>query len=273
MATTSVDPRLLEIAQLFLQFAPVEAVVLSGSATSGMADERSDCDLYVYWRGPVPPADRERVIRRRSVRQLQLHRTFWEWEDAWVEEDGKGVEVMYRDCGWTEGEVAARLDRAEAAVGYSTCVLFSLQHAQPLVDPNLWFNGIQRTVQNTPYPDALALAIVGKNLPVLGEIHGSYEDQIRSARAREDAVSLNHRTAAWLASYFDILFAANRRYHPGEKRLLRAAGALPSTPSAMAEGIRAICAGSCDVRSDLLDRLAETRSRLEGWLDQNGLRA
>jgi hypothetical protein len=55
---------------------------------------------------------------------------------------------------------------------------------------------------------------------VLAKTHSSYLYQITRAAERDDAVSLNHRVAALLASYFDILFALNRQTHPGEKRLV-----------------------------------------------------
>src|SRR5215469_5752995 len=71
-----------------------------------------------------------------------------------------------------------------------------------------------------PVPNRFVEGVIKLNLPVLGNIIHSYEQQIRSAFRRRDLVSLNHRTAAWLASYFDILFAANRRFNPGEKRVL-----------------------------------------------------
>jgi len=48
----------------------------------------------------------------------------------------------------------------------------------------------------------------------------SYRHQIELAIARNDPVSVNHRVAALLASTFDIVFAATRTLHPGEKRLL-----------------------------------------------------
>src|SRR5712671_4924425 len=91
----------------------------------------------------------------------------------------------------------------------------------------------------------LVRAVIAKNFPVLGSIISSYEDQIESAFARRDLVSLIHRTAAWLASYFDIVFAGNRQYHPGEKRLLIQAAQLPNSPVQMVDDLTATCLREC----------------------------
>jgi predicted nucleotidyltransferase len=89
----------------------VEAVVLAGSAAAGTSDSKSDYDFYVYSRQPVDMAFRDGLLRPRAQR-LELHRTFWEDEDAWIEPDDTELQIMYRTCAWTEGELTARLDRA-----------------------------------------------------------------------------------------------------------------------------------------------------------------
>ena len=48
----------------------------------------------------------------------------------------------------------------------------------------------------------------------------AYDGQILKAARRNDTVSINHRVSAFLESYFDLLYALNRKTHPGEKRLL-----------------------------------------------------
>ena len=47
----------------------------------------------------------------------------------------------------------------------------------------------------------------------------SFDMQIKKAENRGDLVSVNHRVAEFLASYFDIIFALNDMTHPGEKRM------------------------------------------------------
>ena len=121
------------------------------------------------------------------------------------------------------------------------------------------------------YPERLARAVVQKNLPVLGAIISSYEQQIQAAFLRQDLVSLNHRVAAWLSSYFDILFAANRRFHPGEKRLLAYGKELPSLPESMIEDVRTSCSQAGRLERCVADHLILMRRRLEVWLEHEGV--
>jgi hypothetical protein len=109
------------------------------------------------------------------------------------------------------------------------------------------------------------------NLPVLGAMIRSYEQQIRSAFCRRDLISLNHRTAAWLASYFDILFATNRRFNPGEKRMLTHAQALPTVPGRMVADVETACTGACSLESCVAAHLQTMRTRLERYLQDKGL--
>jgi len=44
---------------------------------------------------------------------------------------------MYRSCSWTQGEVDARIDRHEAALGYTTAVLYNIDRSKILFDVQL----------------------------------------------------------------------------------------------------------------------------------------
>jgi Domain of unknown function (DUF4037) len=269
MPTSGPDLKINELASQLSALPYVEAVILGGSISTGMVDDRSDCDLYVYTRQAIDPAAREAILRPRAAR-LELQRDFWEWEDTWIEHDGTKFEIMYRGCGHAEEEVERRLFRYEASVGYTTCVLHTMAHGQVSVDRNGWFDALQRRILGTSYPSELIQAVIAKNFPVLGPIISSYEDQIESAFARQDIVSLIHRTAAWLASYFDIVFAVNRQYHPGEKRLLAQATYLPTSPANMVNDLTRVCSTASDLQTCVANHLRKTRQSLAAWLAQQG---
>src|SRR5258705_11487213 len=100
------------------------------------------------------------------------------------------------------------LVRHQASMGYTTCFWHTIRMSQVLFDRSHWFARLQQQAAQ-PYPEPLVKAIIAANYPVLRQIAPSYVHQIEKAASRGDLVSLNHRTAALLASYFDILFAIN----------------------------------------------------------------
>lgn len=134
---------------------------------------------------------------------------------------------MYRACDFVLGEIAARLDRYSADLGYTTAYCFSVANGFILHDPQHWLGAVQQRLRQL-FPEPLIRSIIAKNRPVLGGgMQSCYLAQMKAAIARDDLISLNHRVAVWIASYTDILFAVNRRYHPGEKRLLMYMESLP----------------------------------------------
>jgi predicted nucleotidyltransferase len=205
----------------------VEAIVLSGSRTSGFEDDSSDIDLYVYTHEPISLETRAHVAAGAS--RAEIGNSFWEPGDEWIDSDtGLSVDVMFRDVHWIEDQLDRILKYHQASIGYSTCFWYNVLHSEPLFDRAGWFRELLKRAEQ-PYPAALRSAIIAKNHPLLRHNQSSYVHQMELAINRNDFVSLNHRCSALLTSYFDILFALNSVPHPGEKRLLQAATKLCAT--------------------------------------------
>jgi hypothetical protein len=254
-----------EIAAIYGALPQVEAVALAGSRGSGMGDAGSDLDLYIYVREEIPAAARREIAEARAV-WAEVDNRFWEPGDEWVEAgSGLGVDVMFRRKDWIEEQLDRVLRRYEASIGYTTCIWHNVRTSHPLHDPSGWLAALLR-LAGQPYPDPLRRAIIAKNHPILRRNLSSYTHQLERAAARGDRVSINHRTAAFLASYFDVLFALNRLPHPGEKLLLSfARERCEKKPDGMESGIGALldqvgadgkqAAEICRVLVDALDAL------------------
>jgi len=249
----------------------VEAVVVAGSLTSQAVDQDSDIDLYVYSREPLAVEPRAEIASRRAARTW-LNNQFWEAGDEWIErESGVAVDVMFRVTGWIEDQLDLVLRRHEASVGYSTCLWHNVLVSRPLLDRHGWFEALQ-TAAEQPYPEPLRRAIIAKNHPILRRHLSSYWHQIQLAVARGDGVSVNHRVAALLASYFDILFALNRQPHPGEKRLVKSAATMcAKSPDGMEQQVQALLAAAARPDANVLAAVASLVDELDRLLLAEGL--
>ena len=203
------------------QLPGVIAIVLAGSTGAGVADECSDVDLDVYALATIALDQRAALAReladpphpsRSTTTSGSPERVDRAWE--WY----RGRHPVSH-AQWIEDQLDRVLVHHEASLGYTTCFWHAVSTSHSLYDPTGWYAELQDRAR-IPYPEPLRRAILAKNYPVLGQIRSSYAHQIAAAVARRDTVSLNHRVAALLASYFDVLFALNRVLHPGEKRLV-----------------------------------------------------
>lgn len=211
---------LKEIAQEYSKIDSVYAVVLAGSRTAMQSDENSDYDIYVYTNKEISIEFRTELAKK-YANDYEINNQYFETGDEWTLKDGKTCfDFMLRCPNWISDTVENIWVKHHASLGYTTCFMHNIISSKILYDKNDWFLNLQNKLK-TPYPVGLKNNIIKKNLPLLKDKpNGSYLAQIELAVKREDAVSVNHRISAFLASYFDIIMAVNEKFHPGEKRLL-----------------------------------------------------
>lgn len=209
-----------DIVKEFSQLQEVEAILLAGSYATDNQDENSDYDLYIYSNKEVPIIEREKITKK-FCDYMEINNQFWETEDDGIIRDGNiPIEIIYRDLNWIDAQLERTLFKYQADVGYTTCFWSNFITSVILYDQHGKAGELQQKY-NITYPEALKLNIVRKNYPLLREQMPAYYFQIEKAIKRNDSVSINHRMAALLGSYFDILYAINEMPHPGEKKLVK----------------------------------------------------
>jgi hypothetical protein len=259
-----------DIAVRFARLPLVEAVSLTGSQVMGVSDPSSDIDLYIYVQREVPLP--ERIAAAAPYAEgAEFNVQFWGTEDFW-RDPGTGIriEAIYMWQPFIEGDLERVLRRHEAWTGYSTAFLHSVRNGHILFDRNGWLARMKADAQQ--YPEALRMAIIAKNHPILRTVSSGFLQQIGSAVKRRDVVSLNHRVAAFLASYFDVLFALNYVPHPGEKRLIHYAETLcEKRPPLLREQVEALIASAGSINPDVIVRVDTLIDSLDALLRAEGI--
>jgi len=197
----------------------VEAIALGGSRATGQNDEASDYDVYVYITAPIPEHERIRILEP-HCRYMEIGNSFWELEDDVTLKSGIDMDIIYRDMKGFGAAVASVVTDCIPHNGYTTCMWHNLITSKVVLDKNGRFSALQEKYR-VPYPQKLKENIISNNLKLLSGMLPSFDTQIKKAESRGDRVSVNHRVAEFLASYFDIIFALNEMPHPGEKRMQR----------------------------------------------------
>ncbi|MGN0476559.1 MAG: DUF4037 domain-containing protein [Ruminococcus sp.] len=198
------------------QLPEVTAIALGGSRAGDNYDEKSDYDLYVYVTS-VPDEAVRRNLLCKYCGYMEIGNSFWELEDDCTLKNGIDIDILYRDLDSFAQGVASVVESFNAGTGYTTCMWHNLKTCKILYDEK----GLLKKAQdrfNVPYPQKLKENIISKNLKLLHGMLPSYDGQIKKASGRNDLVAVNHRVAAFMESYFEIIFAMNKMTHPGEKR-------------------------------------------------------
>ncbi len=259
------------IAAQFSVFQNVEAIGLAGSQIGGVVDQDSDIDLYLYTTEVIPSSERRAIVESGGATRASLNLKFWGLGDEWYDAaTGIEVDIIYWDTAWIAAQLERVLVRHQASVGYSTCFWHTIRNSLILYDRRGWLRQL-KAQSAAPFPEPLRRAIIAKNHPVLRQVIPSYRQQIAKAIRRQDLVSINHRVAALLASYFDVLFALNRIPNPGEKRLLKiAAERCEKLPPGMIAQVEGLLRALPSADQGLIERLDELLDGLDQLLLAEG---
>lgn len=197
----------------------IEAIALGGSRASSHFDEKSDYDIYLYCTGPVPESIRRNILEKYcSILEISNH--YWELEDNGTFKNGIDFDILYRNLDDFTAGVAEVVEKCQPQNAYTTCMWHNLRTCRILIDKSGRLTSAKARF-DVSYPTLLQERILQRGWKLLCNSMPEYKSQILKAAKRGDLVSVNHRTAAFLETYFDILFALNKQTHPGEKRQIQ----------------------------------------------------
>lgn len=202
----------------FTTLPEVESIALGGSRVKQIFDEKSDYDLYIYC-NEIPSKNARRRILEKYCHYMELGNSYWELEDNCTLKDGIDIDILYRNLEDFSQQIYSVVEEFTPSNGYTTCMWHNLLHCNILFDKNGKLEKLQNKYQIS-YPEELSRNIIQNNMNLLTGNLPSYDKQIEKVLIRKDIVSINHRVAAFLESYFDMIFAINRLTHPGEKRMI-----------------------------------------------------
>lgn len=223
-------------------------VALGGSHAKGSGDAHSDVDVYLFADAVAPAARRrERVIEALGAASEAVS---WGADEPWVQggtdfvHAGVQVEVWLRSAREVERTVDASLrgEVRRAHVGWAVMgffdhvVLADVQAMRIVEDPDGILARWKERVR--AYPEPLRRALLGRFLREAAFWPENFH--YRTAVERGDVIYASGIAQQVAHALVQVVFALNREFFPGEKKLARALDALPVRPEALAARLEAL---------------------------------
>ena len=142
----------------------VSAICLGGSRASGLCDQKSDYDVYVYYKDKIA-LEKRREILSPNCTHTEIGVNYFEEEDDCILNNGVVIELIYRNLADFEKLVDDTLTSCNANLGYSTCFFDNILHSQPLYDSEGVYKNMSEKLRE--YPEELRLNIIKKNMESL----------------------------------------------------------------------------------------------------------
>jgi hypothetical protein len=262
---------------------------IGGSHAHGSADSLSDVDVYLFSRSALPARERDAAVI--DALGGAAAPASWGGDDPFVQagtdftHDGARVEVWLRNATHVDAAIAAA-ERGEVRrefVGWTVMgflghvVLADVRAMRILDDPEGMLAAWKARLRTFPAPLRAALLRRFMAEAAFWPDNPHY----CSAVARGDVIYTSGIVQQVVHALVQVVFALNRAYFPGEKRLAGKLHALPTRPDDLADRIEALLRGPTGTSPAALDAqrralatlVTETRSLVEADVQAGGRRA
>jgi hypothetical protein len=207
----------------------VAAVLVAGSVARGLADDRSDIELDVYWATPPTGEERTAAVEGAGWERVYAEVDEDEWADGYLV-DGVKVDTSGFLTSTIDGHLDAVLERGDVEKERQVRIT-ALLDGRPLSGRPIIASWRSRC---RDYPTVLALAMVDVGLNLRPR------ERLEMLAARDDVFLLHRDVVDNVQGLLDALFGLNRIYvpHPFHKWLDWEGTLLAVVPADLATRIR-----------------------------------
>lgn len=231
--------------KLKLLFYDTPVIALAGAHAKGVADDKSDIDIFVFGDNPKPYSERKALIESFSdeAGSCFVSEDFnFPWGgSADFKYNGIPVEVVVRLKSKTQEVIARSLNgdfdiipQTWTSNGYYSYIYLSeIDFIKPICDEQKWLENNKRRIEK--YPQKLKKSIISTFLMRAGTWIDNFH--YISATERKDTLFTSPIVVHTLMDMIQVIFALNEVYFTGDKKTEKMLSQLKYCPKELLENI------------------------------------